>query len=156
MYKFHIFTSPPPAFYVFGVIIYLSQWGGLQLALKHELIRSQTRRQWLWKYAFEPLLGEKLWDGYFCLLHQCRPQLYSHRVPFETASLVAMPYRFCECNCLLLAIRGKWFGAHFSDGHLKSWGTKCVDKLLPGRYWWLGFIFGVTHGMGILSSRVDC
>lgn len=35
--------------------------------------------------------------------------------------------------------------AHSSGGDLKSWGTRCVDKILPRRYQQFGFIIGATR-----------
>lgn len=34
---------------------------------------------------------------------------------------------------------------HPAGGSHSQWGSRCVDKLLPGRFRWLGFIVGVSQ-----------
>ena len=86
---------------------------------------------------------EKLGDGHFCPLPLYWAQSYSDRgallSPLRTALLfTTVPWD--SWTQAPLANRARQSGHPSSGSSAKSWGARCVYKLLPGRYWQLAVI----------------
>lgn len=64
----------------------------------------------------------------------------------KTTSLFAI---ICDLQMhVLLIIIARWFTCLNLKGRGKRWGTTSGDKLLPDRYWQLGFVGARGRGWG--------
>lgn len=97
-------------------------------------------------YSLSPS-REKLGGGNFCLLHLCLGQLPE---VFLFAHLKT-DFLFLLCPIGLMKPEPCWvlvvehLKVCSSGGCLKRWRTRCVDKLIEGRRWNLGFIVGPSQ-----------
>lgn len=101
-----------------------------------------------WENMHSNHFGEKLADGLFCPVPvlspgwQLRGECLRDRLTTSLFAIILGDSYECKPHCL--SVIGN-LGAHPSHGSCKSWGTRCMDKLLLGWSWKFGFIVGMSQ-----------
>lgn len=88
-------------------------------------------------------VGEKPGVGGFCLATLCWSRGTSNWECLcpQTEMFICFVWSLGICECWVLSSpRARWLGSQSLKSSCKSWCTKYVDKLLPGRSWRLVFI----------------
>ena len=127
------------------------------------MIRSQTLRWQLGKCVVRPLPGRNWEMSVFRALctEPGNTSMESAHTCWNTATLFAIVLWDSWMQALLM-LRAGWFGDCLLGNNHKSWGARCLNKLLPESCWQLGFIVGTNcrekaenYPLTLLGSRRD-